>query len=68
MNVPGRREITLYEHQLRPDEVWLVEDDDLWYVRCMDCGTRIGTVNAGNERGAVRLTQQHNKTLHLQRL
>ncbi len=49
----------------RRNEYWIVDDESAWLVQCMDCGTRIGTVNVGNEQGAVRLTTDHNKTLHL---
>lgn len=64
MIVPTRHEFPLYEGG-RLVEVWLVVDDDLWYVHCMDCGTRIGTVNAGNESGALRLDAKHQDVLHM---
>lgn len=63
MIIPTRHELALYEGGPVTD-VWLVVDDDVWLIHCMDCGTRLGTVNAGNEYGAVSLTKVHRGTLH----
>lgn len=63
MIIPMRFEFALYEGRW-PTEVWMVVGDDAWYIYCMDCGTRIGTVNIDNEAGAVRLTEDHRRTLH----
>lgn len=64
MIVPKRHDFATYEDSPYTVEVWLVVDSDVWYIHCMDCGTHTGTVNAGNERGAIRLTEDHNKALH----
>lgn len=48
----------------RPTEVWLVDDIEVWKIWCTDCGYRVGTVNAGNEYGAIRLHEDHRKTIH----
>lgn len=66
MKIPQRREFRRsYEGvNTPPYEVWIVDDGDVWTVHCMDCGTRLGTVNAGNEDGTIRLTEDHRKRLH----
>ena len=48
----------------RPKTIWFVDDGDQWKVMCMDCGIRLGTVNAGNEEGAVHLTSGHDERMH----
>ncbi len=48
----------------QPIAYWAIDDDDVMEVHCMDCGTRIGTVNAGDGGAAVRLTDKHNQILH----
>lgn len=63
MKFPERRQFTRYEAAPLVD-VWMVDEGDVWSIHCMDCGTRIGTVNAGNESGSASLTIKHRKTLH----
>jgi hypothetical protein len=64
MSLPEKRTFERYEDDPWPVEVWLVDEGDVWKVWCMDCGIRLGTVNEGNERGAIRLTEQHERALH----
>lgn len=45
-------------------DVWFVDEGDAWKVMCMDCGIRVGTVNAGNEDGAYELAVRHDRILH----
>ena len=44
--------------------VWITDEGDVWKVHCMDCGIRLGTVNTGNESGAMELTRKHNEVIH----
>lgn len=69
----SRRHPERYELQRHPDsdsrftqsiETWLIKDDDVWSVHCMDCGIKLGVVNAGNERDAVYLTDRHQRDFH----
>lgn len=71
MKYPERREFDVTPEEFRKEighsimrEVWLVDEGDVWRIWCMDCGTRIGTVNADNVSGASRLKNDHDKILH----
>lgn len=46
---------------IRGQEVWIVDEEEVWRVWCADCGIRLGTVNAGNEDGAARFTYDHRR-------
>lgn len=45
-------------------ELWLVQDDDVWYVWCMDCGIKLGSVDAGDEADAYRCSRNHRNRMH----
>lgn len=49
--------------------VWIVDEGDAWEVWCVDCGYRLGTTTnpeiEGRESDAARLTDDHEKVMHL---
>lgn len=63
-NTPKPYELPRYEDDTHPETVWMIKADDVWTVHCMDCGFRLGTVNAGNERGARLLHGDHVRAFH----
>ena len=63
-NLPKPYDLPRYTNDRFPEIVWMVQADDVWTVHCMDCGFRLGTVNAGNERGALRLHEDHEYGSH----
>ncbi len=71
MGLPERREFDVTPDYLREVSdrtittvLWLVDEGDVWRIICMDCGARLGTVNAGNVEGACRLRNRHDQALH----
>ena len=58
------RQVKRWEGSMFWEDVWFLDEGDVWLVQCMDCGIRIGTVNNGNEQGARRLTEDHNGRMH----
>lgn len=71
MSQPERREFDVTPDYLREvtdrtitTSIWLIDEGDVWRIMCMDCGVRLGTVNADNVEGARRLRRKHDEVLH----
>lgn len=64
MKIPERREMLRLGFDNWTRTVWLADEGDVWKIHCMDCAVRIGTVNAGNTEGAIKLTDRHDEALH----